>query len=456
MDHEKKYLKHYKEKIMKHKFSAEDYAYMNSLSAAVKEQSPRHVRTVLYMWLLAVFLFIGWAYFAEVDEITRGQGEIVPSGNNQMIQNLEGGIVQKIMVKPGDFVEKGQPLMKIDNSKSEAQHDSSMIKSLELEAKIIRLKAESDGLAFEVNATTVERMPLLISNERSLYRGRRDAYRSQVNVLDEQLSQKRSELQEVYGHIRHLKRSLEFVTSEVKMTEPMVKKGVKSRVDFLKLQREQNGISEKYTSAKISVNRIKSSIIEVSNKIEQTRSEFRNKAKQELNEAIGEKMRLRESSKAYKDQVDRTLVRSPIKGIIQKLYIFTEGGVVKPGEDLIEIVPTDEALWVEVKVKPSDIAFIYPGQNAKVKFSAYDFSIYGGLEAEVFHISADTIKDQKENVYYTVHLKTQKNFLGTEEKPLKIIPGMTVDVDIITGKKSVLDYILKPILKSKQYTFTER
>ena len=441
---------------MKHKFSAEDYAYMNSLSAAVKEQTPRHIRTVLYIWLVAVVLFISWAYFAEVDEITRGQGEIVPSGNNQMIQNLEGGIVKSIMVKLGDFVEKGQPLMKIDNSKSEAQHDSSKIKSLELEAKIIRLKAESEGLAFEVNATTVERMPLLLSNERSLYRGRRDEYRLRVNVLDEQLSQKRSELQEVYGHIRHLKRSLSFVTSEVEMTEPMVKKGVKSRVDYLKLQREQNEISEKYTSAKLSVNRIKSSIIEVSNKIEQTRSEFRNKAKLELNEAVGEKMRLKESTEAYQDQVDRTLVRSPIKGIIQKLYVFTEGGVVKPGEDLIEIVPTDEALWVEVKVKPSDIAFIYPGQDAKVKFSAYDFSIYGGLEAAVFHISADTIKDKKENVYYTVHLKTNKNFLGSEEKPLKIIPGMTVDVDIITGKKSVLDYILKPILKSKQYTFTER
>ncbi len=441
---------------MKRKLSAEDYEYMNSLSAAVKAQSPKHVRVVLYIWLVAVVLFITWAYFAEVDEIARGSGEIVPSGNNQMVQNLEGGIVQKIMVKPGDFVEKGQPLMKIDNSKSEAQQDSGALKSLELEAKIIRLKAESEGLPFEVNATTVARMPLLIANERSLYLGRKNAYRASVSVLDEQLSQKRTELQETYSHIKHLKKSLEYVTKEVKMTEPMVAKGVKSRVDFLKLQREQNDISEKYQTARVSVSRTQSAIAEVTSKIDQTRSEFKNKAKQELNEAVAEKMRLKESMEAYKDQVDRTLLRSPIKGVIQKLYIFTEGGVVKPGEDLIEIVPTDEALWVEVKVKPSDIAFIYPGQKAMVKFTAYDFSIYGGLEAEVFHISADTIKDQKENVYYTVHLKTKKNYLGNEKKPLKIIPGMTVNVDIITGKKSVLDYILKPILKSKQYTFTER
>ena len=305
---------------MKHKFSAEDYQYMNSLSAAVKEQSPRHVRTVLYIWFVAIVLFLVWAYFAEVDEITKGSGEIVPSGNNQLIQNLEGGIVQKIMVKPGDFVEKGQPLLKIDNSKSEAQNDSGQLKALELEAKIIRLNAESQGLAFEVNASTVMRMPLLIANERSLYLGRKNEYRSRVDVLDDQLHQKQIELKEVYSHVRHLKTSLSYVTSEVEMTAPMVEKGVRSRVDYLKLQREQNEISEKYLTAKVSTGRIKASISEVTNKIAQVRSEFKNKAKQELNEVVAEKMRLKESVKAYKDQVDRTLVRSPIKGIIQKLF----------------------------------------------------------------------------------------------------------------------------------------
>jgi adhesin transport system membrane fusion protein len=150
------------------------------------------------------------------------------------------------------------------------------------------------------------------------------------------------------------------------------------------------------------------------------------------------------------------MVRSPIKGVVQKLFVHTVGGVIKPGDDLVEIVPTDDVLWLEVKIKPSDIAFIYPGQKAIVKVSAYDFAIYGSLEGEVVHISADTTKDEKNNVFYTIHIKTNKNYLGTESKPLKIIPGMTVNVDIMTGKKSVMDYILKPILKAKQYTFTER
>ena len=438
------------------KFTQEDYEYMNSLSAVVKEQSPRHIRVVLYLWFVAIVVFITWAYFAEIDEIARGSGEVVPSGNNQMVQNLEGGIIQKIMVKPGDFVAKGQPLLKIDNQKSEAQNDSSLLKAKELDAKIIRLEAESTGSAFEVNATTRETMPLMVANERSLHVSLMREYRAKLDVLDEQLSQKRTELKETHSHIKHLKRSLSYVTDEVEMTEPMVAKGVKSRVDFLKLKREQNDIKEKYEATRHSVARLESAIIEVTKKIDQAQSEFQNRAKKELNEVVAERLRLTESSEAYKDQVDRTLVRSPIKGVVQKLFIFTEGGVVKPGEDLVEIVPTEDILWIEAKIKPSDIAFLYPNQEAIVKFSAYDFAIYGGLEANVFHISADTTTDRQDNVYYTVHLKTKKNYLGGVENPLKIIPGMTVDVDIITGKKSVLDYILKPILRSKQYTFTER
>jgi len=167
-------------------------------------------------------------------------------------------------------------------------------------------------------------------------------------------------------------------------------------------------------------------------------------------------MRVEESTEALTDQLDRTIVRSPINGVIQKLYVHTIGGVIQPGEDLVEIVPTDDILLLEVKIKPSDIAFIYPGQKAVVKVSAYDFAIYGSLEGEVVHISADTTKDEKGNIFYTIHIKTKQNYLGTEAKPLKIIPGMTVNVDIMTGKKSVMDYILKPILKAKQYTFTER
>jgi adhesin transport system membrane fusion protein len=183
---------------------------------------------------------------------------------------------------------------------------------------------------------------------------------------------------------------------------------------------------------------------------------FKADAKMKRNEALSELRSMRETSTALKDQVSRTVVRSPMKGVVQKLFVHTLGGVIKPGADIMEIVPSDQKLLVEVKIKPADIAFIYFGQKAIVKFSAYDFSIYGGLDGKVVFISADTQKDEKENVFYRVRIETDKNHLLRNNEKLKIIPGMTLSVDIITGQKSVLDYILKPILKTKQYTFTER
>jgi len=441
---------------MKRKLTPEDYEFMNSLSAAVAENTPKKMRWVLYFWLIAVVSFITWASFTQIDEITRGEGEVVPSGDNQMIQNLEGGIVEDILVKIGDTVEKNQPLLKIDNQKSEAQLNSTNIKELELQAKMIRLKAESEGKQFVVKHALEQRMPLLIHNERSLYLSRQKQINAKTSGLKNKKVQKEQELREVIQRIIHLKRAFTLIEEEVSMMKPMVKQGVKSKIDFMKLQREENKIKEDLTSAKSSIPRIEAGISEISNNIEETKIDFKNQAKKELNEVTAEEMRVKESYEQLGDQIDRTLVRSPIKGVIQKLYIHTIGGVIKPGDDLIEIVPTDEVLWLEVKIKPSDIAFIYPEQKTIVKFSAYDFAIYGSLEGEVVHISADTVKDKKENSFYTVHIKTKENHLGTTNKPLKIIPGMTVNVDIMTGKKSVMDYILKPILKAKQYTFTER
>ena len=443
---------------MKRKLSPEDYEYMNSLSAAVAERTPRRMRYVLYFWLIAITGFLIWASFTQIDEITRGTGEVVASGENQIVQNLEGGIVKEILVKVGDIVEKNQPLLKIDNQKSESQLDSNHIKELELEAKIIRLKAEAEGKSFDevLNGRENRDNASLIENERSLFLSKKKEFEAGINALKNQKKQKEQELKETQQKILHMERSASLIQEEVDMTEPMVKQGIKSKITFMKLQREQSKIVEELSAAELSLPRIDSGISELDNKISEAEEKFRNQAKEELNQTIVELMRIKENSNALGDQMSRTLVRSPIKGVVQKLYIHTVGGVIKPGQNLVEIVPTDDILWLEVKIKPSDIAFIYPGQKAVVKFTAYDFAIYGGLDGKVVHISADTAKDKKENSYYTIHIKTAKNYLGTDKKPLKIIPGMTVSVDILTGKKSVMDYILKPILRAKQYTFTER
>lgn len=442
--------------MKKKKLSPEDHEFINSLSAAMTEHTPRKMRWALYFWAVTIAIFILWASLTQIDEITRGTGKVVPSGENKVVQNLEGGIVKEIYVKVGDEVKKGQPLLKIDNEKSKAQYGSSTIKRYELEAKIIRLKAEAEGKPFTVPKELSEKMPQLVENERSLYLSKEKEIKAKLQALRAQKKQKEDELQETKDKIVHLIRTNELIDEEVKMMRPMVEQGVKSKVDFMKLQREQSQIKSDLSSAQNAIPRIKAAISEIENNIEEAKTAFENKAKEELNEATAEKLRVQKETQALSDQVHRTIVRSPINGIIQTLFINTIGGVIQPGADLVEIVPTDETLWLEVKIKPSDIAFIYPGQKAIVKITAYDFRIYGSLEGEVVHISADTTKDEKDNVFYIIHVKTKKNYLGSEKKPLKIIPGMTVNVDIMTGKKTIMDYILKPILKAKQYTFTER
>ncbi|WP_428739988.1 HlyD family type I secretion periplasmic adaptor subunit [Sulfurimonas sp.] len=443
-------------KKQKRRLSQQDYEFMHSLSAAILQVAPSKFRIVLYFWIGAFSLFLVWANFAYIDEIARGEGEIIPSGENQIVQNLEGGIVEQIMVKEGDSVKAGEILLRIDNQKSESSLSSNEIKAHALEAKIARLQAEANGKDFVVSKELKEAAPMIVDYENNLYKTNQENLNSRTQSFKEQKKQKEQELSEARTQLKHLKSSYTMISKEVKMTKPMVDKGVRSKIDFLKLQREANDIESKYKTTEQSIPRLQAAIKEVNNKIEEVALTYRSDAQTKLNEAIAEFRTIQANSTALEDEVTRTIVKAPIQGIVKKLYVNTIGGVIKPGADILEIVPSEQALLVNVRVKPSDIAFIYYGQKAIVKFTAYDFAIYGGLEGKVVLISPDTQKDQKENVYYIVQIKTEKNFLGSEAKPLKIIPGMTVNVDIITGKKTVLDYILKPILRAKQYTFSER
>ena len=441
---------------IKRRLTEKDFEFMNSLSAAVLHTAPKKFRIILFIFIFVPALFLGWANFAMIDEIARGDGEIIPSGENQMIQNLEGGIVEEILVHEGDKVKLNQILLKINNQKSKSSFSSNTIKANAIEAKIIRLKAESVGKNFLISKNSDKSLKKFIRNEESLYLTNKEQLNSKISALKNQLMQKKQELTEAKAKQKSLNASFTMITKEVQMTRPMVVKGVKSKIEFLKLRREANEIEERYNSIKLSIPRLKYAISEVNNNIEETRLLFKNDAKIKLNEAIAELESMQANTTALEDQVSRTLVRSPMEGIVQKLYVHTVGGVIKPGADIIEVVPSGQKLLVEIKIKPSDIAFIFIEQKAIVKFSAYDFAIYGGLDGEVVQISPDTQKDEKDNTYYTVKIKTDKNNLERDGKSLKIIPGMTVSADIITGKKSVLDYILKPILKTKQYTFTER
>lgn len=437
-------------------FNINDYQFMRTISAAVLEDAPRKLRMVLIIWMVTIFLALLWAAFSPIDEIVRGEGSVIPGGENQMIQHLEGGILTEIMVKEGQRVKVDDLLLRVDNLKSSSTYDSSQYKAAELSAKIIRLRAESSGGLFAPTTSDMQNIPMQIAQERSLYDSNQERLKSQLSGLNEQYIQKQNEKLEAEGRINEQRHALELIREEVRITEPMVAQGIKPRVEFLKLQRELSDVGERYHAIQASIPRLSAAISEIRNKVQEVRSEFITKARLSLNESETEYKRVRAEGSALADQVTRTSIKSPIDGIVQKLFVNTVGGVIKPGDNLVEVVPTGGGLLIKAKIKPADIAFLYPGQKAVVKVTAYDFSIYGSLDGVVSTISPDTEIDQKENVYYIVKIQTNKKYLGTKEKPLKIIPGMMVNVDVITGQKTILEYILKPLLKAKQYTFTER
>ncbi len=437
-------------------YSERDYEFMNSLSAAILNKAPSSVSKVLRIWLFTIILGIVWASLAEIEEITRGSGDVIPDGQNQVIQNLEGGIIESILVNEGQIVSVGEVILKINNAKSTSSSLTNNMKYQELEAKRLRLYAEANQLDFKEMKTDNKVMKKQIELSKDLYNSNKIEFLAKDRTIANQIEQKKQEYKEAKARIKTLRKSLEFVIEEIAMTVPMVREGIKSKVDFLKLKREANGIENDIEASSLSLPRLRYSIQEYREKRKESKQLFMNNAKKELNAVTAEMAILKAQQVEFKDKVDRTMVKSPVNGIVQKLFIHTVGGVVKPGADLVEIVPTNDKLFLEIKIKPSDIAFIHPGAKAKVKISAYDYAIHGGLIGTVINISPDTITDKKENTFYLIHVKTDKNYLGSAEHPLKIIPGMTASVDIVTGKKTVMQYILKPILKSKQYVFSER
>ena len=429
---------------------------MDSLAAAVLHKSSRKSQLILWIVFAFVLWALLWANFAYVDELTRGEGHVIPSKKVQVIQNLEGGIISDILVDEGDAVEKGEIIVKIDDTKFSSSYEENHLRVLELKAKELRLDAEAQGKPFNTGKKMPKEMSALILHEKSLYNTNKRQLKEHINILKEKLIQREQELTEIKGKQDQLQTSYDLITEEMNITKPLVKNGVVSQVEFLQLSRQASSMKGELRAATLSIPRIESTILEAKNKINEARLEFQNEAKEKLNEVSAEISRISESAEAIEDQVRRTSVRSPVKGLIKRLLITTVGGVIQPGMDIVEIVPLQDNLLIETKIKPSDIAYLYPGQKAIVKFTAYDFSIYGGLEGKLTNISADTIVDEEGNSFYSVNIKTDKSYLEKDGQKHEILVGMVANVDIITGKKSVMDYLLKPIIKARQSALTER
>jgi len=429
---------------------------MPEVRKALIEDAPRVVRLTIWGLLGFVLFALLWADLAIVDEVTRGEGKAIPSSRLQKIQNLEGGIVAELFAREGQIVDVGDPLLRLDDTRFASNVGETEADRLALTARVERLSAEVDDRELALPEEVRRVAPGLAASEQQLFESRRQQLRDEVGALEEQLVQRRQEVRELGSKEQQFRSSLGLLRKEIEMSEPLVASGAISAVEVLRLKRAEVESRGQLDATTLAIPRAQAAIKEIESKIGEARGRFRSDALTQLNEARTELSKLRSTGKALEDRVRRTLVTSPVRGVVKQVLVSTIGGVIQPGSDLVEIVPLDDTLLIEARIRPQDIAFLHPGQEAMVKFTAYDFTIYGGLKAKLEHISADSITDEEGNSFFLIHLRTEKSHLGSDEKPLLIIPGMVASVDIITGHKSVLSYLLKPIIRARAEALRER
>lgn len=421
---------------------------------AIIRQEPLRARVLLRAIGLVILLFIIWAALARLDEVTRGDGKVIPSRQVQVLQSIDGGLVSEILVREGDVVQADQLLVKIDETRFVSSVKENRAQYLGLLAKAARLKAISDGKAFVPPPEVIKEDPEVVAQERLLFEAKREEMNATVSIARQQLAQRQQELNEAQARRAQASQGYDLTARELAVTKPLISSGAVSEVELLRLERDVSRYRGERDQASAQITRIQAAIGEAQRKIEEVELTHRNDAGKELSETMSKLNSLAESSVGLSDRVKQSSIRSPVKGTVKRLLVNTVGGVVQAGKDIIEIVPLEDTLLLEARVQPRDIAFLRPGQPVMVKFTAYDFSIYGGLEGTLEHIGADTVMDDKGNPFYVVRVRTVKPGFGDANLP--IIPGMVAEVDILTGKKSVLSYLLKPVLRAKSVALTER
>ncbi|BDQ37109.1 HlyD family type I secretion membrane fusion protein [Pseudodesulfovibrio nedwellii] len=442
--------------MSKHKDEREVLLFMSEVDQAMYGKGRRFAYIMSTSILLLIIIFVVWAKLAVLDEVTRGFGRVIPSQRIQEIQNLEGGILSELYVHEGQTVDKGDILCRLHNEQAASYYRDAFAKAMEHRAAIARLVAEVEDRDPVFDDELKKEAPQLVNDQLRISRAQQQQLKIELSLLQDQYEQKQQEVSEMAGRKRQLQRSLEVALKQRNIAKPLVEKQIHSELDYLALEQRVVELRGDVEALALGIPRVKRAAKEALGRVEQRKAEFRSQALEEINERRLELNSITENLSSGGDRVTRTDVRSPVRGIVKHIMSNTLGGVIRPGESIMEVVPLDDTLLVEAEIKPSDIAFLHPGQKAQVKITAYDFSIYGGLEGTVENISADTIEDEKGENHYLVKVRTKQNAIVYRGQKLPIIPGMTAGVDVLTGKKSVLDYLLKPILKAKQNALRER
>lgn len=420
-------------------------------------------RTRLLVLMIGLLLisFVFWAGWAQLEEVTRGDGRVIPSAKIQVIQSLEGGIVKEVLVKTGDLVSKGDILIRLDDTGFSSNLGELVAKQLALEIARERLEFQSvwpergEELAYSDHYH--ENAKQIVASELSLFQANLEGLKGQVAINRSRVAQRMAELEASENQRRKVLDLLRLANEERELKAPLAEKQIIPRTDMLKLQREIGDLEGQVNTLQVTEGRLQAAVEEAEQEIEGVYTKFRQTARAELSEVQAQLDIIAEASKGAGDKVDRADIRAPMDGIVNTIDVSTIGGVASPSQQLMTIVPVEDVLLVEAKVKPQDIAFIHQGQQALVKLSAYDFSIYGGLDGQVEGISADTVYDEStREQFYSVIIKTKQTELESRNKSLPILPGMVASVDILTGEKSVLSYILKPVNRAREEALRER
>lgn len=433
----------------------------DALAAAVARDAMKGPRRTAVALLLAIVCMIAgglvWASQAELDEVTRGQGKVVPASEVQVAQNLEGGIVSEILVTAGQTVEAGQVLLRIDDTSADASLQELQETWWGLAAAIARLSAEVTGSELSFPDDLMAARPDLVAKERRLYEARQLELASAVDALRQQADQKRGELAELEAQLAGLEKQYALALEQYNLVKPLEKSGAVSKVEVLELERTLAEMEGDMARIRASLPRARAAIAEAESRIAEKQASFRALAQADLNDRTVKQSALSEQMRGRADRKTRTEVRAPVKGVVKQVKVTSIGAVVKPGDSLVEIVPLDDQLLVEVQIKPADVAFLHVGLPARVRLTAYDYAIYGALDGKLEWVSADTFVDDKGNSFYRARVRTNETSLvGKQGESLPILPGMVAEVDILTARRTVLAYLLKPILRARELAFSER
>lgn len=408
--------------------------------------------------ILLFFLTAGvWAARTEIDDVTRAEGRIVPSSDIQMIQATEPGVLLAVHVVEGDIVEDGQILMELDGMQLSSALDQEQQRAYGLMARITRLQAEIDRVALRFPDTLIQQAAAVVASESALYHARQDELASEIDIMERQRRQREEQFAEAQVDLANARDTLEIITEERAMMEPLVRRRVEPETTLLEIRRRESEWRGRELRAQASLARLQEGLEEIDDQIRALRARHRSAALADLSLATAELAALEPSLPALRDRAERAALRAPMRGVVNRIHRRTLGSLARPGEDLIEIVPLDDTLLVEGFVRPADIAFVYPGQPVKVKITAYDFSRYGSLDGEITRIGADAVtrSERDPEEFFMVHIRTEDNFLDADGVVVEVMPGMVAEVDILAGRKTVLQYLTTPVVRVKDRAFRE-